>query len=101
MVSLSFANRFGVEHYIVEAQKHAVYGPFSNEAREKSSICCPKASGRFVSNAKKRRNPQDSGANFGGDGQEGRKIENVRGLPGGIDDLTGIPRGTSAHPPQV
>jgi hypothetical protein len=57
MVSLSFANRFGVEHYIVEVRKHAVSGPFSNEVREKSSICCPKASGRFVSNAKKRRNP--------------------------------------------
>jgi len=53
LLSLSFANQIEVEHYIFKVQKHAVYGRFSNEAREMSSICCRKASGSFMSGAKK------------------------------------------------
>jgi hypothetical protein len=49
---------FRLEHYIVKAIKHAVFGPFSNEAREKSSIFGPKASARFASGTKKRWNPR-------------------------------------------
>jgi hypothetical protein len=47
---------FRLEHYIVKAIKHAVFRPFSNEAREKSSISGPKARERFEKSTKKRRN---------------------------------------------
>jgi len=80
MVSLSFANRFGVEHYIVEVRKHAVSGPFSNDAREKSSICCTKASGRFVPNEKKAPKPIGIGASWGEGREERTRNQNVQAL---------------------
>jgi hypothetical protein len=71
--SYANANRFPIKHYIVETQKHAVLGPFSNEVGEKSSICGPKASATYGFHEKKRRNREDSGASRGRQWGKGTK----------------------------
>jgi hypothetical protein len=71
-----------LEHYIVKAMKHAVFGPFSNEAREKSSISRLKARERFEKDTKKAPEPQVPAPVEGRYG--GRKItktQKVRALP--------------------
>jgi hypothetical protein len=62
--------------------KHAVFGPFSNEAREKSSISRLKARARFEKDTKKAPEPQVP-APVGGrhGGRKNTKTQKVRALP--------------------
>ena len=82
-----------LEHYIVETQKHAVFGPFSNEAGEKSSICGLKASARFNLDTKKAPKPEVSGASLGTTREKkaGRLLEGQRAAAADFDRLASDP----------